>query len=220
ITSISPNPALNNEVVHFSGSDTDDGTIECYVWSLSLDDELYNGTNSSFSLSNLSVGTHTIYLKVQDNYGVWSEEVNTTLTINEYIPPNQKPTVTITSPENGSKVKGNITINGSASDEDGTIDKVEISINGGEWIAVTGTDSWSYEWGTTKIKNGEYIIRIRSYDGTNYSEEQSVNIKVENKEDGGDGGFIPGFVAVALIGIVVMGLLLLYSLVHRAKKRF
>ncbi|MCK4614863.1 MAG: lamin tail domain-containing protein, partial [Thermoplasmata archaeon] len=75
ITSISPNPALDNEVVYFVGSGTDDGQVVRYYWTSSLDDELYNGTNSSFSTSDLSVGTHTITLKVQDNYDAWSDEV-------------------------------------------------------------------------------------------------------------------------------------------------
>jgi len=35
-------------------------------------------------------------------------------------------------------VKDTVTIKGTASDEDGIIEKVEISINGGEWVEVTG----------------------------------------------------------------------------------
>ncbi|MCK4614958.1 MAG: hypothetical protein KAU14_09155, partial [Thermoplasmata archaeon] len=217
ITSISPNPALNNEIVHFVGSGTDDGTIVRYVWRTD-EKEIYNGTDTQFNLSNLAVGNHTIFLKVQDNYDVWSDEVNTTLVVNEYIPPNKKPTVTITSPKNGAEVKGKVAIKGTASDEDGTVEKVQISINSGPWLPVKGTETWSIEWNTEEIDNGEYTIKVRSYDGTDYSEEQSVNIKVENKDDGG-GGFIPGFEPGALIGALVIGLLLFYPPAHRSKKR-
>ena len=75
IHSISPNPTYHYENVRFQGNGTDDGEITCYSWRSSIDRELYNGTNASFTISNLSRGTHTIYLKVQDDHGIWSEEV-------------------------------------------------------------------------------------------------------------------------------------------------
>jgi len=142
-------------------------------------------------VSSLSVGTHTITFKVQDNYGIWSEPATATLTVNEYVPPaNKLPTVTITSPEDGAELKGTITIKGTATDEDGTVEKVEISINGGEWVVVTGIDSWNYEWDSTTVKNGDYEIKVTAFDGEDYSEEVVWNVKVDNKDDDDDG---PGF---------------------------
>ncbi|MCK4614359.1 MAG: hypothetical protein KAU14_06120, partial [Thermoplasmata archaeon] len=79
IESISPNPAPPGTSVVFSGNGTDNGLIVRYVWKSSIDGPLYSGPNSTFTNSSLSVGLHTIYLKVQDDSGVWSEEVNTTL---------------------------------------------------------------------------------------------------------------------------------------------
>ncbi|MCK4614175.1 MAG: right-handed parallel beta-helix repeat-containing protein, partial [Thermoplasmata archaeon] len=217
IIDISPNPAIKGETVTFTGEGTDDGFVVKYLWRTD-EKVLYNGTDAAFSLSNLSAGNHTITLKVQDNSGALSEPVSASLTITA---PNQPPVVTITSPKNRSKVSGKVTISGTASDPDGTVQRVEVSINGGDWILLTGITNWNYEWDTKKLKNGEYTINVRSYDGKNYSQEQSVNITVENKDDGGD-GFIPGFVAVALIGAVVIGLLLIssYALIYRVKKKF
>ena len=203
ILSISPSPSLDNEGVYFVGNGTDDGEVVCYLWTSSLDNELYNGTEANFSTSDLSVGNHTITLKVQDNYDVWSDMVSTNVTVYKYIPPNKIPTVIITSPENGSVVKGKIIINGTASDEDGTIEMVELSINGGEWIAVTGTANWSFEWDTIKVKNGDSKIKVRAFDGKNYSNELVWNVKVENEKDGG-GGFLLGLAAV-LLGIIIAG---------------
>ncbi|MCK4614244.1 MAG: right-handed parallel beta-helix repeat-containing protein [Thermoplasmata archaeon] len=200
IDSISPEAAVVWQTVSFKGCGTDDGSIERYIWRTDEKD-LYNGTNSSFTLSTLSVGNHTIYLKVQDNYGIWSDEVNTTLTINA--PPNKIPTITIASPKDGDKVSGTVTIKGTASDEDGTVEKVEVSINSGGWTKVTGTTGWSYEWDTTKIKNGEYEIKLRAFDGEDYSDEVVWKLTVENKKDD-DKGFIPGFAFMALvIGLAV-----------------
>lgn len=83
ILSIVPNPGRSDEFVTFLGGGTDDGTILCYAWWSSRDGELYNGTDSSFSAMALSVGNHTITLKVQDNHEVWSNEVGSLLTISD-----------------------------------------------------------------------------------------------------------------------------------------
>ena len=80
IDSITPNPATEGKTVTFTGHGTDtDGTIVAYNWRSSKDGQL--STLASFSTSSLSVGTHTIYFKVQDNNGAWSSEVSDTLVI-------------------------------------------------------------------------------------------------------------------------------------------
>ncbi len=81
VNSITPNPAISGQAVTFAGSGTDsDGTVAGYNWRSSLDGQL--STQASFSKNNLSVGTHTIYFKVQDDDGVWSDETNRVLVIN------------------------------------------------------------------------------------------------------------------------------------------
>jgi len=81
IDSISPNPATQGQLVSFSGHGTDvDGSITAYDWRSNIDGEL--GTSSSIGTSSLSVGTHTIYLKVQDNMGAWSTEDSRSITVN------------------------------------------------------------------------------------------------------------------------------------------
>ena len=82
IESISPNPGLFSSLIHFTGNSIDDGTVETYSWR-SDKNELYNGSNFVFTKFDLPLGNHTIFLKVQDNYGVWSEEVESTLIIHE-----------------------------------------------------------------------------------------------------------------------------------------
>jgi heme/copper-type cytochrome/quinol oxidase subunit 2 len=55
-----------------------------------------------------------------------------------------------------------------------------MKIDDGNWIEVTGTTSWSYDWNTTIESNGQYTIYARSYDGTDYSHEDSVDVVVSN----------------------------------------
>ncbi|MFZ5997662.1 MAG: GDSL-type esterase/lipase family protein [Nitrospirota bacterium] len=82
IDSITPSPAAVGQTVSFTGHGTDgDGTITGYSWRSSIDGQL--STAASFSTARLSEGSHTIYLKVQDNAGAWSPETSRSLTVKE-----------------------------------------------------------------------------------------------------------------------------------------
>jgi parallel beta-helix repeat protein len=96
------------------------------------------------------------------------------------IPINQIPTCSISSPITGSTVKGNIEINGTASDSDGEVQKVEIKIDDGNWIQVDGTILWRYSLDTTSYSNGEHTVYVRAYDRTNYSSENQISIQINN----------------------------------------
>lgn len=82
IDSISPADAPPGDTVTFTGHGTDqDGTVVGYSWRSSLDGDL--STIASFETSSLSAGEHTIYFKVQDNNGNWSDEVRSSVTITD-----------------------------------------------------------------------------------------------------------------------------------------
>jgi 6-phosphogluconolactonase (cycloisomerase 2 family) len=81
IEGISPNPALHDDIIRFNCSVTIEDIVR-YVWRSSIDGEFYNGTESEIEYNRLTGGTHTIYLRVQDSWGVWSDEVSTSLVIN------------------------------------------------------------------------------------------------------------------------------------------
>ncbi len=110
--------------------------------------------------------------------GPLSNEVNATPFI-----VNQLPTCNISNPKSGEIISGNVEIIGNASDPDGTIQRVEIKIDEGNWIWVTGTTSWSYNLVTTELSNGQHTIYVRSYDGMNYSSEISINVEVDNPKE-------------------------------------
>lgn len=80
IDDINPNPSEEGETVSFQGHGTDsDGSIIAYNWRSSIDGQL--STEASFSKSDLSEGTHTIYFKVKDNQNAWSSEKSQTLVV-------------------------------------------------------------------------------------------------------------------------------------------
>jgi hypothetical protein len=82
INSISPNPALEGEIVTFSGYGVDeDGMIVSYSWESDINGLL--SSHSSFNKSSLSVGEHVITFKVKDDEDIWSEPVTVSLEIKE-----------------------------------------------------------------------------------------------------------------------------------------
>jgi len=195
IDSVSPDVARYGQEILFTGHGTTEGFIHSYVWHSSIDGELHNGTDTSFSLTSLSLGSHTISFKAQDNYGSWSEEASTTLTVMA----NKKPTVTVTSHKNGSKVSGTVTVSGTASDPDGTVVRVELALDvQAEWEVATGTDSWSHTRDTKEYGAGEHTLYVRAYDGEDYSDVVSYDFTVE---EGDEAGFLPGFEMVVLVGV-------------------
>ncbi|MCK4613656.1 MAG: PKD domain-containing protein, partial [Thermoplasmata archaeon] len=174
IDDISPNPTPDTETVSFKGHGTDDGRIERYLWHSSIDGPLYNGTNDSFSKNNLSNGTHTIYLKVQDNNGVWSEEVSTTLAING------KPRATIESITPNPVLEGKeVTFTGSGTD-DGTIERY-LWLAGSDVLS-NGTET---SFSLSDLSAGTHTIKLKVQDNNGaWSEVVSVGLEVKPDADG------------------------------------
>ena len=84
---------------------------------------------------------------------------------------NKKPIVEIAYPHEGMVVSGLIMISGAASDPDGedTIKRVEVMVNDSKWDNAEGTSLWSYDWRAFEIDDGAYNIRVRCWDGIDYS---------------------------------------------------
>ena len=87
IEAVIPNPAYAGQTITFSASGSDeDGFVVGYLWGSSMDGEI--STDQQFSTNTLSVGDHTIYLKVIDDEGKWSSKDDFVLTI---LPENHAP---------------------------------------------------------------------------------------------------------------------------------
>ena len=82
IDSITPSPATEGEIVCFKGHGTDPDRFDLvvgYNWRSNIDGKL--STSGMFATRGLSVGVHTIYFKVKDRHGEWSEEVSQILNV-------------------------------------------------------------------------------------------------------------------------------------------
>lgn len=67
--------------ITFHGNRLDSGPIQLMVWHSSINEEIYNGTEKTFSSDTLSTGEHEITMKIQDEEGYWSNEVTMTLPV-------------------------------------------------------------------------------------------------------------------------------------------
>ncbi len=94
------------------------------------------------------------------------------------------------------KISGTILIQGTASDVDGEIVKIEVQIDDGIWEEIEASRYWMYELDSTKLSNGEHIVKIKITDDEGEIKIETLTIDVDNKED------IPLW--VPLLGIIIL----------------
>ncbi len=134
--------------------------------------DFYNGTTKigtsttspyTFTYSNVPAGSYSLKAVAYDNLGAGATSTTATVTIAAATPTNQPPTVSVTSPLNGStfKAPATVTLTAAASDADGTISKVEF-YNGTTLVATDTTSPYSATF--TGIPAGSYVIKARAYD--------------------------------------------------------
>jgi len=83
IESISPSPAHEGERITFQLNNSMNDDIDLIVWESSIDGVIYQGSEDMISISNLSVGSHVISVKIRNKYGLWSNEVNRNVIVEE-----------------------------------------------------------------------------------------------------------------------------------------
>jgi hypothetical protein len=136
---------------------------------------------------------------------------------------NLLPVVTISFPTAGQTVSGVIKITGTAMDQDGVVEKVEIRIDNGDWIVLDldATGSWQYEWDTTEVEDGEHTIYVRAFDGVEFSEVIEVNVVVDNpmKVEVKRERFVTDYtIVIALVMIICLLVTAIYWLKRRAHR--
>ena len=115
-------------------------------------------TSSSFTLSNLSTGYHTIYFKVKDNDTLWSIAKSSGVFVNDI------PTASITSFGSNVVYKNNLTVtsvtlNGSGSDNDGSITHYYWNSSKNGVLSTIGNFSLSLD--TLSVGNHTISIQVR-----------------------------------------------------------
>jgi len=130
-------------------------------------------------------------------------------------PQNRLPTCLIDTPLYLSSISGTVTVSGTASDQDGTVVRVEVRIDDGTWQTVTGTTPWSYSWDTGGVSDGQHKVYARSFDGDGYSGLAQTTVTVANAApQGGSSTWMIGLAILILLAVLVF-----YFLKIRPKSR-
>jgi glycosidase len=134
-------------------------------WSPSTTNLVHLGTNAVDAVSGNS------FFSAFDTYFVTS-----TNGVADFTPP----TISMTAPVNDTTVVGTISVSGTASDNV-AVASIQINIDNGSWVTVTGTKSWSYSLNTQTMLNGLHTIYARATDSSgNVSSIPSVAVDVFN----------------------------------------
>jgi hypothetical protein len=177
-----PTGGLVDGFITISGTSSDpDGEVEIVYVTIDDNTWMAQGTTSwsyDWDTTKYSNGEHSISVKAYDGED-YSDEAYVTVTVDNG--GNVAPTVTINHPNEGDIVSGEIEIRGTANDEDGFIQIVELQIGAGDWKEAQGTTNWKLDWDTATYPNGEYIIKVRTRDDLGlYSQEKTIEITVDN----------------------------------------
>lgn len=179
-----PQTAKIGETIYFNVTASDeDGTLVKYEWNFGDGYQDFTATLGNATHSFDTKGEHTVGIRVTDDDGA----TNTEDVIVNIV--NNPPVVNITSPDEDQTVSEIVTIQGKASDADGSVSIVEIRIDGGVWDSATDTSgngswfSWTYDWDTEDdVTNGQHTIYARANDSESGTEPPaSVTVTVENE---------------------------------------
>jgi len=111
----------------------------------------------------------------------YGQQLDFTFSVHNHI--NIPPKVSVISPLFNETVWGKVTIRGSASDVDGIVHAVYISVGGTDnWTIVDGTKVWSYVFDTKNIVDGSLTLYFRSFDGIEYSHVVGHVLVMYNQE--------------------------------------
>ncbi len=126
------------------------------------------------------------------------------------------PSITIVSPGNGTTVSSTaVTVTGTASD-DVAVQKVELSTDGTNWVAATGTTSWS---GSLTLTTGTNTVHARATDTSGNTKTVWITVTVSTGTTNAPLGVDPLLLAAIVIVVVIAALAVALVLVRRRKKQ-
>lgn len=175
--------------VHFGTSCVTTTIKMCNIFS-----NIYSGVNSSCA-SNISVdarsnwwGDETGPFHLSLNPDGMGQTVTDPIIFDpwEQSELNNIPKVILTSVNPGMTLSGLVLVEGESWDMDGSVMNVQISVNSGEWQRAEGTESWEYPLDTEDLPEGGCEIRVRAWDGHDYSVIAKVQVTVKNENDDPD----------------------------------
>ncbi|MEM4977003.1 MAG: Ig-like domain-containing protein, partial [Desulfurococcaceae archaeon] len=155
--------------VTWSGSDSLSG-IHHYEIRIDGGSWINVGASTSYIFTNLAEGTHTVEVKAVDKVG---NTATSTITVGVDVTP---PTVSVTSPPSGTWYNTrDVTVTWSGSDSLSGIHHYEIRINGGSWINVGTSTSYTF----TNLAEGTHTIEVKAVDMAGNTATSTITVGVD-----------------------------------------
>ena len=151
--------------------------------------ETYSGSGTSWSKSNVPVGTYTIHYGDVPGYSTPPPETKKLASGGEIefrgtYRDIEEPQISLESPEEGQSFESSrITVRGKASDNAG-VSRVEVRVNDEPWEPATGTSSWSRE---VTLQSGQNLIGAKAVDTTGNTKTAYVRVYYNPKAVDSDG---------------------------------
>lgn len=120
----------------------------------------------SWSTTYAINGIHTLEVRAYDVAGNVGSSGIISVTVNNATSDVTSPTVSISSPASGSTVSGLTTVSATASDNSGTVSKVDL-FKDGIFFASDNVAPFSFPWDTTKETNSPHTLQTKAYDPSN-----------------------------------------------------
>ncbi len=180
ITSPADGAIVSGTVIITANSSDDDGSVnqvEFFVDGASVGVDTDSTGGWSASWDSTTDGTHSISATATDNEANTASD-NISVTVDNVDDP---PSVSITSPTDGSTISGTVTITAGASDDKG-VTKVEFFVDGASvGVDNDGSNGWSASWdSTTAVDDFSHSISAEATDTIDQTKNDSINVTVNN----------------------------------------
>jgi hypothetical protein len=132
---------------------------------------------AGLSMTSTSEGSHTLVFRVTDNAGLQVTQSRS------FKLDKTDPTISITTPLEGTVIKGTANISGQAADTISGLSAAQISLDGGAtWQALTLPPSgeWMHAWNSSAGGNGVYAVLARVSDDAGRTKVAQVNLVAAN----------------------------------------
>ncbi len=180
-----------------SGLDTYKIVIDNSTWT-------DKGMETQHRFTALNEGSHLVQVKAIDRAG---NEKSVDL---QFKVDSKPPTVSINSPEDGEVLTDpSVTIDWSAEDNQTSIVRYDVRLNGRNWTDVGTKTSHPYP----SLSDGDYTVEVRSVDEAGNTRIKKVEFTVKSEDKSPAEGFFTGSCGLLIILLILLAIILVLALI-------
>ncbi len=137
----------------------------------------------AWATTGVTNGSHVLQARATDVAGNVGTSSSISVTVANATADTTAPTVSITSPANGATVSGMVTVHVAATDNSGTVQRVELYRNG-TLLATDTSSPFDLSWPSELSPNGSTTLVARAFDPSgNHRDSAATTVTVSNAAD-------------------------------------